>query len=47
MNSIKPIKRVPAYQQAEEALKGMILDGELLPGDMLPTEMDLAEQLGV
>jgi len=47
MNSIQPIKKVPAYQLAEEALKNMILGGELQPGDMLPTEMDLAEQLGV
>lgn len=46
-NAIKPIKKVPAYQLAEESLRNMILGGELEAGDMLPTEMDLAEQLGV
>lgn len=45
--AIKSIKRAPAYQLAEEALRGMIMKGELKPGELLPVEHDLAEQLGV
>jgi len=41
------LKRVPAYQQAERAMRDMILSGKLGPGDLLPGEHDLAEQLGV
>ena len=46
-SAIKSIKRAPAYQLAEEALRQMIMDGELKPGEMLPVEHDLADQLGV
>jgi len=46
-SAIKSIKRAPAYQLAEEALRKMIMDGELQPGEMLPVEHDLADQLGV
>jgi len=41
------LKRVPAYVQAENAIKDMILSGKLGPGELLPGEHDLAEQLGV
>ena len=46
-NAIKSLKRAPAYQLAEEALRKMIMDGDLKPGEMLPVEHDLADQLGV
>jgi len=46
-SAIKSIKRAPAYQLAEEALRKMIMDGDLKPGEMLPVEHDLADQLGV
>ncbi len=46
-NAIKSIKRAPAYELAEEALRKMIMAGELKTGEMLPTEHDLADQLGV
>lgn len=41
------LKRAPAYQLAEEAMRAMIMDGTLSPGDLLPVEHDLADQLGV
>ncbi|MCZ4296439.1 FadR/GntR family transcriptional regulator [Henriciella marina] len=44
---IKSLKRSPAYQLAEEALRKMIMEGKLKPGEMLPVEHDLADQLGV
>lgn len=44
---IKSLKRAPAYQLAEEALRKMIMAGELKPGELLPVEHDLADQLGV
>jgi GntR family transcriptional repressor for pyruvate dehydrogenase complex len=44
---IASLKRAPAYQLAEEALRDMIMDGTLSPGDLLPVEFDLADQLGV
>jgi DNA-binding FadR family transcriptional regulator len=47
INSFKSLKRAPAYVLAEEAIRGMILDGTLARGDLLPVEYDLAEQLGV
>lgn len=46
-NGIKSIKRAPAYQLADEALRKMIMEGSLKPGEMLPVEHDLADQLGV
>lgn len=46
-NGIKSLKRAPAYQLAEEALRKMIMAGELKPGELLPVEHDLADQLGV
>jgi len=45
--SFKSLKRAPAYQLAEEALREMIMGGTLSPGEYLPVEYDLAEQLGV
>ena len=44
---ITSLKRAPAYQLAEEALREMILSGSLVPGELLPVEHDLADQLGV
>lgn len=44
---IKSLKRAPAYQLAEEALRKMIMAGDLKPGELLPVEHDLADQLGV
>ena len=43
----KSLKRAPAYILAEEAIRGMILDGTLGPGVLLPGEHDLADQLGI
>jgi len=44
---ITSLKRTPAYQMAEEALREMIMDATLAPGELLPVEHDLAEQLAV
>lgn len=46
-NQFKSLKRAPAYILAEEAIRGMILDGTLGAGDLLPGEHDLADQLGI
>ena len=43
----KSLKRAPAYQLAEEALREMIMNGTLSPGEYLPVEYDLAEQLEI
>jgi GntR family transcriptional repressor for pyruvate dehydrogenase complex len=45
--AIKLLKRAPAYQLADEALRKMIMDGALKEGELLPVEHDLADQLGV
>ncbi|GAB2894921.1 FadR/GntR family transcriptional regulator [Streptomyces mayteni] len=39
--------RVSVTDDAIEAIKQMIVDGELRPGDRLPPEPDLAERLGL
>lgn len=38
---------LPAYQQIEQWLTGLMSDGTLTPGDRLPKESDLASALGV
>lgn len=47
IKAFKNLKRVPAYTQAEESIRSMILDGTLAPGELLPVEHDLADQLGI
>lgn len=43
-----PVARVrPAYQQAADQLRDLVLDGSLMAGDRLPPEGELAAQFGV
>lgn len=44
---MKPIKRVPIVQQAEDQIRTLIESGEYEPGEKLPVEMELCQRLGV
>lgn len=43
---INPSTEMPRYLQVENALRGLIENGDLLPGDQIPSERELAERIG-
>lgn len=47
MGCLAVVRVRPAYQQAADQLRDLVLDGSLMAGDRLPPEGDLAAQFGV
>jgi GntR family transcriptional repressor for pyruvate dehydrogenase complex len=45
--SLRPIQRVPLYQEVAQRLRGFIQAQGLRPGERLPPERELSRQLGV